>query len=266
MADSALEKSPRVLPAAEGLVEASPEVQNAAQVLLGVMSAVAKHPEMPAETVKVLMAEYRELEADQRRQAYDKAMIELQPLLPRIDRNGRIVDKKGGIRRYSRYEDVDTAIRPLYTEAGFAVSYSQTAINGVGGKPWFEMAITVAHRGGHRETFKKWFPLDKSDYRPDIQSMGSTDTYARRYLLLGAFNIVSKDSDDDGSGARMTPITAEQLAELERLLLELKIDPTKSSKPGGTSFLKYMGVENLKDIRGSDWQKAIGAIDARRGK
>ena len=187
---------------------------------------------------------------EQRRAAFSGALARLQAKLPQITKAGRI-QAKGGERRYAKIEDIDVAIRPLLAEEGFAFSFNEDATDGKNKV----FSCELSHAEGHSVTKRLTLPIDSSPYRTDCQSVGSTTSYARRYLIKMHLNMVEAGEDDDGQGGAK-PITQEQADTLRALRDEVKAN--------GPKFLAFMGVPQVTDILARDYRKAVAALEAMR--
>jgi len=127
---------------------------------------------------------------------------------------------KGGY-KYAALEDIDEMLRPIMTKYGFSVTYDRVPRQGDGGG--FVITGTLRHRGGHEITGSFALPLDSGPGRNNLQAAGSTDSYGRKYVLMGFFNIVRKNADDDGFAAGAVPVSRDQAARLVQLVDEAKI-------------------------------------------
>lgn len=201
--------------------------------------------------LKDLLDLQERLLADQRRTSFMAAMAELQAELPQITKAGTIQDRDGAVRnKYAKLEDIDVAIRPLCAKHGFSFSVdSEPAQGGV------SFTCRMAHRDGHSETRRLVLPLDQGAGRNAVQSMGSTVSYARRYLLGMHLNLVTRDEDDDGKGGS-APITAEQVEHLRAMIAE-----TKSTED---RFLKWAGAASLESVPASKYQAAIKFFEEKK--
>ena len=56
----------------------------------------------------------------------------------------------------------------------------------------------LTHRSGHAEESAFEAPADKSDFRSDVQSQGSTISYGKRYTTCDLLNIITRGQDNDG--------------------------------------------------------------------
>jgi hypothetical protein len=176
--------------------------------LLSAIARAAANPEVDPGKMRELLQLHREITADAARVAYAAAMARLQERMPQIAKTGNVI-VNGQLRsRYAKLEDIDHVLRPLLAEEGFAVSFDEATT--AAGREW---TCTISHREGHSEKRTLTMPVDKGAGRNDVQSIGSTATYAKRYLLSMHLNLVTRDEDDDGNGGR-GPVTPTQAAHL----------------------------------------------------
>lgn len=176
------------------IVSATPNAP-ASLVLAGISKAAAD-PNIDVEKLERLLAIQERLLADQRRAAFSAALARLQARMPQIVKNGSIDRGQGKTKTtYARIEDIDAEIRPLMADEGFAVAYDSKSVPG-----GIEFTCAMSHREGHTETKTLTLPIDNGPGRNAVQSIGSTTTYAKRYLLGMHLNLITCDEDDDGQG------------------------------------------------------------------
>jgi hypothetical protein len=92
-----------------------------------------------------------------------------------------------------------------------------------------------------------------------LHGAGSTETFLRRYLACGIFNVVFKGLDDDGNGG---PLSEPQVDEILVLIHKAKAGPR---------FLKYMNALSVEEagsleaavasIAYRDYPKAVSALN-----
>lgn len=199
---------------------------------------MAQDPSLDAEKLGKLLAMQRELLEDQRRTAYRAALAELQAELPQVGKAGTIQHTGS---RYAKLEDIDVSIRPLCAKHGFSFSFdSEEAPKGI------KFSCTMAHREGHAETKTMTLPIDSGAGRSSVQAVGSSTSYARRYLLSMHLHLITREEDDDGRGGC---VTAEQALKLQQAVLDA----------GGSTerFLKWAGAESFETIAASKYQSAL---------
>ena len=128
--------------------------------------------------------------------AFNAAFARMQAEIPEVIEKGQIL-VKGTLRStYAKLEDIYAVIKPILKAHGFALRHRTEwpdDRNGV-----IRIVGILSHIEGHHEESVFEAPADKSDYRTDIQSMGSTVSYGRRYTTLDLLNIVTRGADDDG--------------------------------------------------------------------
>lgn len=124
--------------------------------------------------------------------------------LPPIPKNHKIefLDKNKVQREtpYADRADIENVLDPLCRKHGFSKEYSTDTVDGKAAQ-----VLTVRHVSGHTVVYHSpYMPLDSSGSKNNNQAAGSTAEYGRRYALVGAFNIIGVDKDDDGSMAAST--------------------------------------------------------------
>ena len=104
--------------------------------------------------------------------------------------------------------------------------------------------------GGHYEDSFMAAPLDTSGGKSNVQGVGSTNSYLRRYIACNIFNIVIVGDDDDGTGGC---VSDEQIKTIFDLMKRARV---------GANFLKLMKVPPIEET-GSP-QASVALIPARR--
>ena len=148
------------------------------------------------------------------------AQAEMQPVVRAAE--VKLGENKGSY-KYAALEHIDEMLRPIMTKYGFSVTYDRAPRGQDGGG--YVVTGTLWHRSGHHMTASFALSLDSGPGRSNAQAAGSTDAYGRKYILLGFFNIVRKNEDDDGVGAGGNPIGRDQAARLVQLVNEAGIAP-----------------------------------------
>ena len=186
---------------------------------------------------------------------FNEAFSRLSQKLPRIVKKGSVAykDKQSGKSeeafRFATYETIDEAVRPLLADEGFSMLYDTKEREGGG----LIMTATLLHSKGHKMQSSIPLALDSSGGKNNIQAMGSSSSYGRRYAMCNILNIVTIGEDDDANSA--FPITTEQAIELDLKLTESGLDRAK--------FLKILKVEDIRDIRVKDYGRAMNTVKAK---
>jgi hypothetical protein len=222
----------------------------------GLMRLIAD-PKIGADKLEILLKMQREIIETQQREAFHADFIALAAELPQVEKKGKVdlIAKDGrrlGSYHYARWEDMDKALRPIWTKHGFGMSFSTFVKDG--------QAIIrgeLLHTGGHAKTAELPLHPDKGPGRSDMQAMGSGVSFTKRYLGEMLLNIVRKGEDDDGIRAGEAKISAREVGELAQLISDAGTEPNR--------FLATMltGVERLEDVQGRDYGRLVNALNAR---
>lgn len=209
----------------------------------------------------------RQVRADDAKAAYTASLVRMKPLLPIIDRKGRInIHEKGKDKidanliqstGYALWEDIDAAITPILADHGFVLTFRCGSTGG----PEHRVTVTgvLSHERGHSEETTMTLPLDTSGSKNNVQAVGSSTSYGKRYTAGLLLNLRTKGEDDDGkAGGDPGPVSDEQA---ERILEMLTRD--KADVPG---FCKYMGVKSIIELPASQYNRALEVINTRSQK
>lgn len=129
--------------------------------------------------------------------AFDAAFAKMQPEIPIISEKGQI-EVRGTVRStYAPLEDIHEVVKPILARHGFAMRHRTEWPNDKVGL--IRIVGILSHQQGHSEESIFEAPMDRSEYRTDIQSMGSTVSYGRRYTTLDLLNISTRKMDDNGT-------------------------------------------------------------------
>ncbi len=167
---------------------------------VGLFERLARDPNVDPEKLERLIALQERIMRHNAKAAFDAAFSKMQPKIPEIDERGQIIVQTKVRSTYAKLEDIHKVIKPILAEYGFALRHrtewpadKANIIRIVG---------ILSHEEGHSEESSFEAPMDKSDYRTDIQSQGSTVSYGRRYTTLDLLNIATRGADNDGQGEK----------------------------------------------------------------
>ena len=170
--------------------------------------------------------------------------------------NGKLQKASSEAFKYAPLEEIDKHLRPLLAEEEMDLSYSDQLQEGGG--------ILIRGRlrhlpSGHYEDSFMCAPPDTSGGKSNVQAVGSTNSFLRRYVLCNIFNIVVVGDDDDGSGGT---IGEPQTKAILDLITKAKAGP---------KFLNYMKAPSIEEagsleaavaaIPARDYRKAISALE-----
>lgn len=224
---------------------------------LAVIEKAALNPDVDVSKMQALLDMQERILQRNAKHAFINALSRVQKEMPRVKKNGKIsfTDKRDNERNtpFAKLEDIDTAIRKIYQAEGFSVDFNVEYV----GEGMPTLTMELQHNEGHSKKYSIRLPLDSSGSKNNLQAMGSTVSYARRYLTCMAFNIITEGEDNDGEAAKL--VTIEQAAEIDNLINSLP-----ESEKAKAAFLKYMGVETVIEISAKDYKKAIIAIENKK--
>jgi hypothetical protein len=238
---------------------------------LALIERVALDPRADAEKLERVIAMYERLQAKDAELAYNAA-------------KGRILKKLAGIKivktrsvlceiggksqkgsyeafKYAPLEEIDKHLRPLLAEEGMDLSYSDEPCGGGG----LLIRGRLKHLpGGHYEDYFLPAPPDTTGGKSDVQAVGSTNSFLRRYIACNIFNIVVIGDDDNGTGGTVDELQTKTI-----------LDLIKKAK-AGPKFLKYMKARSIEEagsleaavatIAARDYRKAINTLEQQIAK
>lgn len=214
---------------------------------------MALNPDIDPARIAALMELQIKAEERNAEKEFNAAFARLQPRMPRILKRGTIEMGTKGSMKFARYEDLDTAIRGLYVAEGFSLSFvSEPTDKGI------VLVAVLAHGAGHSKTSRLQLPADTGAGRNSLQALGSSLSYAKRYLTCDIFNIVTVNEDDDATAGDY--ISEKQVENIENFFYEIG----EERRP---KFLETFGVKGVSDLTKSNYTPAINLLNAiRRGK
>jgi len=184
--------------------------------MLNFIAAAVSDPAVDVRKLETLLRMQRELQADEAKRAYHRAMTAAQAAMVQIVRD---TPNEHLHTKYASLEAVDTVIRPIYTGHGFTLSFDSEPLDGDRIRVWCE----VTHIEGHTRAYSLDAPPDTAGpkgaaNKTPIQGIASSVSYLRRYLTTMIFNIVTKGEDQDGNRTHL--LTSAQRTELTALMRE----------------------------------------------
>jgi len=159
--------------------------------------------------------------------------------------------------RYASYAQLDRALRPIYTEHGFGVSYD------TGDAPredCVRVLAYVTHEGGHARTYRVDMPADGKgakggDVMTKTHATGAAMSYGMRYLLKMIWNVAVGEDDKDGNVIRPRE---EKPSEAPAGYDEWLTDMASAADEGWPKLSKAFGLskpEYRKHVTGPDKEK-----------
>ena len=181
----------------------------------------------------------------------------MQKAIPQIRATKSVPDKHGNIRfSFAPYEEIMAQAGPILERHHFSVSFSTDFADGR-----IIQTCTLQHSSGHHRDYKAFVRAGSGPYgATETQADGAAMTYAKRYALCNALNIVvERDTDGVPDDARNegTPITPEQVQYLQEQVKE-----TRADEP---AFLRFAGVSKYEDIGTGRYSELVKALEKKKG-
>lgn len=175
---------------------------------LGIVARAASDPNVDADKMERLYALMERQQAQQAEVAFNDAMSAAQGRMGRISADATNPQTRS---KYATYGKLDKALRPIYSQHGFSLSFDSTD------SPKEDHARFLcycSHAAGHTRTYRIDIPVDGkgakgNDVMTKTHAVGSGASYGMRYLLKMIFNVAVGEDDDDGNAAGKPPSEAE---------------------------------------------------------
>ena len=245
---------------------------DSASTVLALIERVALDPGADSEKLERMTAMYEALKAKEAELAYNAAkgrilqklagikIVKNRSVLNEVD-NAKPQRGIGEAFKYAPLEEIDKHLRPLLAEEEMDLSYSDEPAAGGG----LRIRGRLKHlRSGYYEDSFLSAPPDTTGGKSNVQAVGSTNSYLRRYVACNIFNIVVVGDDDDGNGGT---IDEAQSRTLLALIKKAKVGP---------KFLKYMKARNVEEagslkaavatIAARDYRKAVSTLEEQIAK
>lgn len=204
-----------------------------ADPMLAMIERVATNPEADVSKLREMLDMKREIFERNAEIEFNRSMSLAQSEILPVARDAQNDQTKSS---YAKLESIVKKASPIYTKYGFALSFGTDDSPREG---WFRVTCVASHSDGHSKHYHIDVPPDATGIagkvnKTPIHAMGSSMSYARRYLTCMIFNIVLGDEDDDGQAAGQQPqqntITRDQTMHLMDLIQKAKATPEEFCK------------------------------------
>lgn len=180
--------------------------------------------------------------------ALNRCQVEVGTVVPNRNRENGIT--------WADYMQIDAAIRPIYTRAGFSLSFSESTSE-IAGK--IKIIATLSRSGIMRQYEQNITPAGNSKMSA-TDSDAAANSRAQRYLVLKIFNIAVGIAQDEDKGAGMEPERLQELlegikdartvAEVKRLYQAGKNEASQLRDGDATTKLNEAAWQRDKELRG----------------
>ncbi len=231
--------------------------------MLAILARAAADPQCQPEKMRVLLDMHKEIEAEAARMAFFQAFGKMQTDLPVINKDRKIVvegkaGKKGGSMAYATFTAIYKVVKPIARKYGFTVWFEP----GIGTDDRLTMRTHLDHEKGHGISCIIPLPLETSGSKNNVQGVGSSISYGKRYGLIAVCAIISEapeDQDDDakavsGPASKPAPkINKEQVDTLVKLIVSCGVSRE--------TFCAKYEIEAVRDLLAKDYEDAVAACN-----
>ncbi|HEN8798273.1 TPA: ERF family protein [Pseudomonas putida] len=204
--------------------------------IMAVISRAAADPTCDIEKMERLLAMHERMQAKTAEAAFNAGMAQMQCEIPTVFEAA--VNLHTG-NAYATLDDITRVVKPIMQRHGFAITFKvenqdkSISVTGI-----------LMHRDGHREQTTMTLPADIGKGRNDVQAVGSSTTYGKRYVMCALLNITTGDVRDDDAQSSDGSDTAEMRAQaLNDILAQVEAAATP---------------DELKDV----WQASVKVMQA----
>jgi len=181
---------------------AAPKTLTAAE-FRSAIATIAADPSTSDERLALLIALRTEMEKEHSDLSWATALNACQKQMTTISKDS---DNPQTRSKYASYEQLDKALRPIYTEAGFSVTFTTCPDECLA--EMVRVKMSLMHIAGGQVEYLVEMPCDGKGAKGNqvmtrTHATGSALTYARRYLLCLAFNISTGDDDGNSAGGKV---------------------------------------------------------------
>jgi hypothetical protein len=170
------------------------------------------------------------------------------------NRTGKI-GSRGGTEftwRYADFHQIMEQIQAGLDREGFSLAFD-TVTDGK------MMTVTgrLHHVAGHSRDSSFGCPVDSANPGMAPQHrFGGAETFAKRHVVVNLLGLAY--AEPEAPTESREPVSEEQAANIEALITETGADLYK--------FLRFIGAETISDIREADYERAVLALEKKRGK
>lgn len=207
------------------------------------------------EMIERLVSLHERVSAKQALISYNNALANFQMQCPPVAKGGTNQQLTqagtGKAQTYARLEeDILPTVTPFLLQNGFSYSWDTDTYS-----DRVEVTCKLKHIEGHQETARFGAPPDDRSNRAlsPAQKFGAVLTYCKRMTLSQVAGIRIGDGDNDAAPGE--PISEGQMLDMETMISDSKADKAR--------FLVFMGIENLDDMRASEYPRAMNFLKAK---
>jgi hypothetical protein len=201
--------------------------------------------------VERLVDLYERMAAKDSERQFASAFVALQSEMPRIIADRQVPDKQGNVKFvFAAFEDIMKQVLPLLFKHGFTLTFSMDIK-----EDRVVQSCTLTHTGGHSRTNQFMAKIGSGPPGASgAQADGAASTYAKRFALCNALNIIVERDTDGRDDARNEgePISFEEAAYLKEMVKETGSDEA--------AFLRYAGAPKYEEIGSAKYDMLVNSL------
>lgn len=181
--------------------------------ILAMVVAAAKDPTVDADKMRAMATlamdmQKHQLEMDKisRQEQFNRDLNMAIDEMPVLTKTGRIIiPAKGGEPEriqgtYVKFEDLNRIVKPILQRHNLTISFTPG-----GSDSRVSVATVIRHANGIVKEYEALpLPLETSGSKNNVQGVGSSISYGKRYAMCAVLNITIEAEDDDGAGGKIT--------------------------------------------------------------
>lgn len=215
----------------KALAQKQDELPTPVDAFLLMLEKAASNPEIDVDKLSKMLDMKERVLAKQAETDFNSALNAAQAEMGRIEADAKNSQTHSA---YASYAALDKALRPIYTNHGFALSFG-TAEGAA--QDYVRVVCDVSHRGGFTKRYTMDIPADGKgakggDVMTKVHAAGAAMSYGQRYLLKSIFNVAVGADDDDGNSGEPLPNLWKNMETRKHYSTELQRAWGRNDAPG----------------------------------
>ena len=223
--------------------------------MLGMIERAATDPNVDVEKMERLYEMHQKMQASEAQKSFNLAMTRAQMDMSPISADASNPQTHS---KYASYNQLDKALRPIYTKHGFSLSFDTSESSK---ESHVRVLCHVSHGDGHTRTYQADMPADGkgakgNDVMTKTHASGAAMTYGMRYLLKLIFNVAIGEQDTDGNMPDPV-VNEEQAANLQSLIDEV-------GEEGKKALFDWLKISSVDQVPVKSYKQAVAGLEKRR--
>lgn len=167
--------------------------------------------------------------------------------------------KKSGVNKFSNYtyfelQDFLPAINALCYENGLSTIFNFN-------EDYAHLVVVNTEDPSENETFSTPVQIATLKGAAAMQNIGATQSYARRYLYIMAFEIAENDLIDAGNVDEEAEIAKSKITPVKAVIIKKAIEETKTDM---AKFLNYFNASKVEEMKEGQFAEAMAMLDKKK--